>query len=237
MGFFHQTKLLHTNHLEVLLDASDSVSYPNSGSIWHDLTGNGNYAKIGDKVVHTSGSGFDDKFICFNNASASALTDQSIESQTTTAKGQWGSSTFELVYTDRDGNPEPDNSAWGFDNGAVNSNGVRFQGSAAQIWTGASLQTSLSYSESANDFFTHIMMTTDGNDFKIYVDGNLKASNTPSNSHGNANISRYHLNSKLRTVSNNGWDGDYAILRMYSVPFTAQEVKHNFDVTRLRFGV
>jgi hypothetical protein len=50
-------------------------------------------------------------------------------------------------------------------------------------------------------------------------------------------MTRYHLNSDTRTSSNNGYNGNYAICRMYSKTLSAAEIKQNFNSERNRFGV
>ena len=89
---------------------------------------------------------------------------------------------------------------------------------------------------SADTAIQQIVITGDGQTFKLYKNSLLATTQTADVTNAGPDITRFHMNSDTRTSSNNGYNGDYAICRMYNEVLTPTEVKQNYDVNRSRFG-
>ena len=199
-----------------------------NGTTWYDLSGNGYNATVGSSVEFQADKGVSLK--CLNSETNA---NQKIESDSF-GTVTWGNFTFELWFTDN-GSQGGDPSAFGFDNGGVSSYGARYNGTV-QTW----IDSTLDFTGTAADTGTtmcHLAMTGDGQTFKFYINGSLTDTETADETNAGPAMTRYHLNSDSRTSSNNGWNGNYAICRMYSKTLSAAQVKQNFNAERNRFGV
>jgi len=192
------------------------------------LSGNGYNATVGSSVEFQTDKGVSLK--CLNSETNA---NQKIESDSF-GTVTWGNFTFELWFTDN-GSQGGDPSAFGFDNGSVSSYGARYNGTV-QTW----IDSTLDFTGTAADTGTtmcHLAMTGDGQTFKFYINGSLTDTETADETNAGPAMTRYHLNSDSRTSSNNGWNGNYAICRMYSKTLSAAQIKQNFNAERNRFGV
>ena len=199
-----------------------------NGTTWYDLSGNGYNATVGSSVEFQADKGVSLK--CLNSETNA---NQKIESDSF-GTVTWGNFTFELWFTDN-GSQGGDPSAFGFDNGSVSSYGARYNGTV-QTW----IDSTLDFTGTAADTGTtmcHLAMTGDGQTFKFYINGSLTDTETADETNAGPAMTRYHLNSDSRTSSNNGWNGNYAICRMYSKTLSVAQIKQNFNAERNRFGV
>ena len=206
----------------------DNVRFFENGTTWYDLSGNGYNATVGSSVEFQA-----DKGVSLKTLNSELNSNQKIESSSF-GTVTWANFTFELWFTDN-GSQGGDPSAFGFDNGSVGSYGARYN-QTVQTWINSTLDFS---GTAANTGTTmcQLVMTGDGQTFKFYINGSLTDTETADETNAGPAMTRYHLNSDSRTSSNNGWNGNYAICRMYSKTLSAAEIKQNFNSERNRFGV
>ena len=206
----------------------DNVRFFKNGTTWYDLSGNGYNANVGSSVEFQA-----DKGVSLKTLNSELNSNQKIESSSF-GTVTWANFTFELWFTDN-GSQGGDPSAFGFDNGSVGSYGARYN-QTVQTWINSTLDFS---GTAANTGTTmcQLVMTGDGQTFKFYINGSLTDTETADQTNAGPTMTRYHLNSDTRTASNNGWNGNYAIVRMYSRTLSAAEIKQNFNSERNRFGV
>ena len=206
----------------------DNVRFFENGTTWYDLSGNGYNATVGSSVEFQA-----DKGVSLKTLNSELNSNQKIESSsfgTVTC----ANFTFELWFTDN-GSQGGDPSAFGFDNGSVSSYGARYNGTV-QTWINSTLDFSGTAADTGSTI-CQLVMTGDGQTFKFYINGSLTDTETADETNAGPTMTRYHLNSDTRTSSNNGYNGNYAICRMYSKTLSAAEVKQNFNSERNRFGV
>ncbi len=199
-----------------------------NGTTWYDLSGNGYNATVGSSVEFQADKGVSLK--CLNSELNS---NQKIESSSF-GTVTWANFTFELWFTDN-GSQGGDPSAFGFDNGSVSSYGARYNGTV-QTWIDSTLDFTGTAADTGSTI-CQLVMTGDGQTFKFYINGSLTDTETADETNAGPAMTRYHLNSDSRTLSNNGWNGNYAICRMYSKTLSVAQIKQNFNAERNRFGV
>lgn len=56
MAYFHSPRIV-TDGLVSALDAANTKSYPGSGTVWNDLSGNGNNGTLVNVPTFSSGNG------------------------------------------------------------------------------------------------------------------------------------------------------------------------------------
>jgi len=206
----------------------DNVRFFENGTTWYDLSGNGYNATVGSSVEFQA-----DKGVSLKTLNSELNSNQKIESSSF-GTVTWANFTFELWFTDN-GSQGGDPSAFGFDNGSVSSYGARYNGTV-QTWINSTLDFSGTAADTGSTI-CQLVMTGDGQTFKFYINGSLTDTETADETNAGPAMTRYHLNSDSRTSSNNGYNGNYAICRMYSKTLSAAEIKQNFNSERNRFGL
>ena len=217
-----------TKGLVMNLDTADKNSYPGSGTTWTDLCGNGFNATLGSSVSFQTVHGG-----VLRTLNSETNTNQKIESVGSINIAAWNKFTYEIWFKNN-GSQGSDCSAFGFDNGSITGYGARYQGSQVQTWINGTLDFGLSFTASTE--IQQIVITGDGQTFKLYKNSLLATTQTADVTNAGPDITRFHMNSDTRTSSNNGYNGDYAICRMYNEVLTPTEIKQNYDVNRSRFG-
>lgn len=88
------------------------------------------------------------------------------------------------------------------------------------------------------DTWYHLVGTWDGTNNRLYVNGVLEGTGTPTVT-GVPDSGNIHLGGNIAFGGNNGGyaEGEIPIARMYNKALTASEVKRNFDATKARFGL
>ena len=203
-------------------DAAAQRSYPGSGTLWKDISGQGNDATANNSPVFVNQNGgywnfagtnqyFSyDLYSGFDNAYMQSI-DVSVEvwvrigNYSTCCGAYWafGAAQFELAPQSSTTNVYVVSNPWGPVSGGTN----------------------------LDQWYCYTVTHAVGTTFKIYVDGVLNSSHTLSaNTQFTTGVGAFGTN-------NNGsyLEGDIAVVRMYNRALTASEIKQNYDSTKVRF--
>lgn len=219
-----------TNGLILNLDAANSASYPGSGTIWYDISGNNNNASLTSTTYDSANSGS----IVFDGSNSSgAISANTLFNLTQISIGVWFKtpSNFGTQFrallskqsgADRDYNLYASNLLSGSE---VN----RLHYSSARL--GAASSINLNYSQATNTWH-YITLTVDVNGLTVYyLDGVALASF--SGTSGNANSSYPIWIGKADNI----WLGNISVVQLYNRPLSALEVAQNFNAMRGRYGL
>ena len=205
-------------------DAAAPRSYPGSGTLWKDISGQGNDATANNSPTFVNQNGgywnFDgineyftyDLYSGFDNAYVQSI-DVSVEvwvrigSLTPCCGAYWafGAAQFELAPSSSTTNVYVVGSPWGPVSGGTN----------------------------LDQWYCYTVTHAAGTTYKIYVDGVLNSSHTlSSNTQFTTGEGSFGTNNP---ASPSYLEGDIAVVRMYNRVLTASEVKQNYDSTKVRF--
>ena len=205
--YFAATESFPTS-LKMYLDASNTTSYPGTGTTWFDLTSNANNGTINGANFLPSNASFNfdgsNDYISFNQFNISSNNKVTVELWTNPDSSQ-------VAYANM------------FDYGHDGANGFTVQQNASStnnyyIYNTGVLDT---YSITANTW-TQFCFTGDGQNWKIYKNGALVSTRTSSvsaNTTGRTlNIGRW-LGGTARY-----WNGQISKVRIYDTPLSGIEV-------------
>ena len=213
-----------TDGLVLALDASSKRSYVSGSSTWYDLSGNDYNATVESSVSFSStyGGGLT-TLNDLNNANQSIYGSISLSSEYYT---------WEIWFTNN-GSQGADASAFGVkDSGGITSNGFRAQ-PAIQTWIDGSLDVTTTAAATSSP--TQVIQRRSGITFNGFVNSVLSDTDTGDSEYGT--YTSYSMNDRSFTISNNGWNGTYYIVRMYNRALSNEEILQNYDATKLRFGL
>jgi len=221
MGFYRGPKIV-TDGLVLALDAASKRSYVSGSSTWYDLSGNDYNATVESSVSFSStyGGGLT-TLNDLNNANQSIYGSISLSSEYYT---------WEIWFTDN-GSQGADASAFGVkDSSGVTTNGFRAQ-PAIQTWIDGSLDVTTTAAATSSP--TQVIQRRSGITFNGFVNSALSDTDTGDSEYGT--YTSYSMNDRSFTISNNGWNGTYYIVRMYNRALSNEEILQNYNVTKLRF--
>ena len=205
-------------------DAAAQRSYPGSGTLWKDISGQGNDATANNSPVFVNQNGgywnfagtnqyFSyDLYSGFDNAYVQSI-DVSVEvwvrigSLTPCCGGYWafGTAQFEVAPSSATTNVYVVGSPWGPVSGGTNE----------------------------DQWYCYTVTHVAGTTYKIYVDGVLNSSHTfGTNTQFTTGTGTFGTNNP---ISGSYLEGDIAVVRMYNRALTASEIKQNYDSTKVRF--
>jgi hypothetical protein len=217
-----------TNDLLLNLDASNTASYPGSGTLWADLSGNINNATLVNGVAYNSANGGS---LVFDGSDDYAdITSNSLGSATVlTIEGfvKWVSGTGGMFFGFTTYDVWTQSGTLGYNNGGSNVIGI----SAAKV---SSLNLVGNWHH-----YTFVMKSTGLlSTNKIYIDGVDMGVLTPVVAN-DGNIPGLNNNLRLCSWNNGGFHGNmqYANLRIYNRELTASEINQNYNASKSRFGL
>lgn len=209
-----------TDSLLVCLDAGNPRSYSGSGSTWYDISGNKNHATLTSTYAYTSGSHF--KFSAGGVATTPAF------------NGLTNQMSLEVVYRS---NSSDSFSTYGrildwndttISLGSSNTYQLRSWINIGGGRTGEFIINGIGQ----DNLWHHLILFSNGSAGGLYHNGQLVSSTSVS---GNLENSSNYL-----TISNGDsyqFNGDIALVRMYSRGLTEQEIQKNFYATKGRFNL
>ena len=218
-----------TNGLVLTLDAADRNSYPGSGTVWRDLSGNNNNGTLTNGPTFNNSNGgciiFDgtDDNVQLGNASTflptSAIT---VNCWAKTNVVQVYKKIFVTVTAGTQAitgiyfslGPAPYNYYFGI----ITNNGSQLAGANTDPSTST---------------FSNFCGTYDGANIRLYLNGTLLATQSHTGTIINTGIGR------ISGYDNGGeiWDGRVASLSIYNKALTATEILQNYNSTKSRFGL
>ena len=217
-----------TNGLVLALDAAKKDSYPGSGTVWRDISGNGNNGTLTNGPTFNSGNGgsivFDgtNDYISFGSKKTSdfGLTTSNGASMccwlNLTLLSRWtGVFNFWLA-----------NSVCDFGWDIYPSNVLRVWKNSGQNGTFPSLS-------SYNNTWCYYTLTSSSSDLKFYVNDTLILTSPQT---GNINSS----NNNFLTFGDH-WDnpiqGKSSTLQIYNRTLSSTEISKNYNATKSRYGL
>lgn len=245
-----------TNGLVLHLDAGNPASYPGTGSIWTDLSGNGRTFNLfnpsyysfssanggsigftrtmppageaGGYAEHTGSGALAVETYLYNNHTTEIWA--RINDRTPTAYDNTETQSALFVY-----------SGWHsmFYYSSTGLNYSIWNGSSnAQNWTTLSLGTS--GTDIIQGQWFHVAAVRSGNNLSSYINGNLKGTNAINTSNGVGNVTntiRVGMANNSNEVYSWHANANVSSAKMYNRALTAQEIQQNFNATRGRFGL
>ncbi len=210
-----------TDSLTLQLDASNSTSYPGSGTTWFDLAGTQQNITLVNSPTFTSGT---PSYFTFNGSNQRGSGTGVVLSSTTYTKAVW----FYL-------NSYVDNNIVSSDTGG---HYMFFQGGNKMYnghsnWAGFPSNYPSTATFSLNTWYNVALTfnTTDG--MKLYINGNLDSSyttiKTAFTGNGSTNIASYGAGNLL--------NGRIAKVYCYIKTLTAAEVLQNYNADKAKFGL
>jgi hypothetical protein len=210
-----------TDSLTLQLDASNSTSYPGSGTTWFDLAGTQQNITLVNSPTFTSGT---PSYFTFNGSNQRGSGTGVVLSSTTYTKAVW----FYL-------NSYVDNNIVSSDTGG---HYMFFQGGNKMYnghsnWAGFPSNYPSTATFSLNTWYNVALTfnTTDG--MKLYINGNLDSSyttiKTAFTGNGSTNIASYGAGNLL--------NGRIAKVYCYIKTLTAAEVLQNYNADKAQFGL
>jgi hypothetical protein len=211
-----------TDGLVLNLDAGNRKSYPGAGTVWTDLSGNGNTGTLTNGPTYSSSNGGSIVFDGANDYIQTQYTTQ-LNDFTICSWFKNNSSSGYARIADK-------NFDTGFWFGSINS---------PTLWGGGVKQTNNynSITLSTNQWHFLVMVRT-GTSLKVYGDG---ITNTNTTVCGSGFIDTTALS--LGATINDGdgqrdwFTGNIAQISIYNRALTATEVQQNFNATRRRYGI
>jgi len=224
------TPTIVQNGLVLHLDAGNTASYPGTGTIWTDLSGNNNNGTLVNGVGYNSANGGS---LTFDGV------DDYVNVPTTTSIDSCLASdfTYEMWTYLRLG---------GFIYGKIFAKGAYIQttGFNGLGYTTSSKNISFQYGNphisigiatnvTENNWY-HIVITRSGSSFVGYINGIQTHNSTNTTNWSSAYPLRISANSQPTpdTVQQN-----VGVFRQYNIGFTSQQVEQNFNATKGRFGL
>ena len=217
------------------LDAGDVNSYPGSGIIWTDLSGNGNNGTLQNGVGYNSANegslvfdGANDYFVTDNNLDLSDTDKLTIQIII-----KYSSATVEMIL--EQSTTWNSNNAFGV---------VAGQPSGKMQFTDHNQGYNAPRSTNTlNDNNWHFFSVTvdrnqvASNQSLIYVDGAINHTQTSLNADTSGNYSNFPLYIGSRAGSNYFFNGNIAQVLIYKRVLTAAEVQQNFNAGKSRYGL
>ena len=231
MGFSYSPKVV-TDGLVLYLDAANPLSYANGSTKWNDLSRGRNNGTL------INGPSFQDNAIVFDGAN------DYIDLGTPSSIGQLDEITISTwVYIDAfsagaDGFISTDGSPRGWYMGTWNhpntgnTDIVRWL-----VSTDGSTTDALNTSELTRYQWYHLTGTWNSSTMQIFVDGELNASISTTNTTAPLPDPSNSLRMGVRYSLTQFFNGKIAQAKIYNRALTAQEVQRNYQALKSRFGL
>ena len=227
------TDSIVNNGLLVHLDASNTNSYPGSGTNWNDLSGNVNKGILTNGAAYNSSNGGvirldgSDDMINFGNNSTLYSSYNTSFTQEYLIKVLSNAPTNKTIFRVDD---------WSRISVEISTSRIEFLIGYASPVDQLFYNTTINY----NQWYHIVVVWSKLNQQKIYLNGSLVAERTPVISNysgvvgtsGGANLGRGHSNPYHANIN-----ADYAVFRHYNRVLNAVEIEQNFNVLRNKYGL
>lgn len=226
----HDKPHIVTNGLQWCLDAANSKSYPGTGIIWTDLTGNNN-----GTLSNITFSGANNGGMIFNGTSSNVDTNSKFSSIITGT----ASFTIELWVN-------PNSTQVNYVEVFANFDNIIPAGSGIQGTT-TSNQYQFAYGDGASwyfasvfsltpQIFNHLIITKNASYVSTYINGNLiyydnLTASISSNSSFNFKIGSWY------SGGGRFFSGNIPVAKIYNRELSALEVQQNYNALKGRFGL
>ena len=219
-----------TNGLVLCLDAGNRKSYPSSGTAWSDLSSNNNNGTLTNGPTFNSANGGSIVFdgtndnVQLGNASNIISASQSQISVNTWVKTNVVNQYKKILVN--------------VTSGTQSITGIYFSlGPNPEVYFGVTTsggQGAAIYSQQISTTqYSNLCGTYDGSNIRLYLNGNLVATQSLTGTISNTGITRisgYDNNAEV-------WDGNIAQVSIYNRALSASEVLQNYNANKGRFGL
>ena len=234
LGFLTTNPKIITNGLVLNLDAGASTSYPGSGTTWTDLSGRGNNGTLTNGPTYSNGAltfdRSDDIVFCpptnsiignsqstITNIIVFKTTNASNRMYASSLKRTTGASTLLSIDINSD-------------------NGNFSSGRAGFLTSNGANHSWITYNGGFNDGNWHFIgCVVDASGRRLYIDGNLVASDATTLTTASGNTGTYTLGGFV--TSNILFGGSIALSLIYTKSLSTSEIQQNFNALRGRFGI
>jgi hypothetical protein len=212
----YYTPSVVTSGLVINLDASNTSSYPGSGTTWFDISGNGYNVTLTNGPTYSAGGG---GYFTFDGVDDYGVLNM-----------PWPA-TMTVAYWIKLPTTPPTNY-----NRIFGSNGYRFEMALGYYYTPTNNWRSFSYNGIGDPLtgWTYVVWAQSGNTASMYVNSRLNAPNYPLNTtSGTGNLIRLgssYINSEFLNMN-------IADFKVYNRTLSAAEVMQNYFAQKSRFGL
>ena len=246
MGTFYNSNIV-TDGLVLCLDAANPRSYPKSGTIWNDLSGNNNHGTLVNGPTFSSSNGGSIVFDGSNDSvNISLNTSISVSSSASSSSlYQWTVMAFyksNNILTDINSS-NPRHTIFAFNDSTFTNNGwyyldlelwndsyVFFNGNGTSSPQGAYVDSSRGSNNTGS--FNLATLTINGNTISVYHNNALFRSTRNST----ASMSSQYIKLGHRGIDNL-LSGSIAAFYVYNQVLSSSEIIQNFNATRGRYGI
>lgn len=216
---------LLTDGLQLYLDAGYTLSYPLAGTKWSDLSGNNNDGLLNNVTYNSSVDGC----LSFSSSSSSYI---SFSAVTNLPNGNDNYTITTWIYPTSLG--DKGIIGWGNYSNTNEANILKLTSTGiVNSWQGNDLSATTVVTTSA---WHNIVVTFDGTDRKIYLDGIMVGSDQPGSSHNVTTTS--NLTVGVGNLSNlNYFDGLISNIYVYDIALDIEEIFENLVSQSGRFSV
>ena len=206
-----------TNGLILNIDAGNMASYPGTGTVWTDLSGNGNNATLVNGPNFNSANGGSIAFDGINDFARIAGDATSLSSLTTYSFDIWLKASYagNKVILEK----------------GVNSKMIIQPDTSNSIWYGDAKMAPINSSTIFNGLWKNYSIVQSSTNTMLYINGSLIY--TASGGNSAANNSDILLMARSAAYPQAGNIGSF---KVYNRVLSASEVLQNFDSTKERFG-
>jgi len=218
------------------LDASALDSYPTTGTVWSDLSGNGYSATLVNSPTYSTSNG---GLIIFDGVNDNVtILNSSSQYNFGSSNGAYA---FWFKTTTTSGAPFMAYNCCSYIQGSVNSSGYFSITLRDDGCNGVTATTSIAYNDNIWHYYVGQRV---GNSAYVYIDGVLRASAT--GTLGNINISNANIllanaaTNTCPTYTPNGeglWAGSMGAFHIYNRALDVTEITQNYNVQKTRFGL
>jgi hypothetical protein len=229
---------IYTSNMILLLDASNSVSYPGSGTVWADISGNNNNFNILSTAYNSSGvkyMDFNGSYGCAKNNADIALTDATGVTYCIVTRILNNSSNWRTLTRGYNGDHQVIIEAGAWNIGMYDNDGGAFLG------TGYSQQSLPNYN-TANWIMMYWRWQSSSPFYQLsYNDtpGTIRGSITNAASRYNrgfGSLGAYHNGDSNPANASQYW-GDIAWFATYNAYLSDAQLLQNYNAVKTRYGI
>ena len=228
------------NGLITYLDAANFKSYPGSGTIWSDLTGNGNNGTLTNGPTYSTTNNGSIVFDGVNDHSIFPVNFFSWPSLTTITISLWfrSNQTTGGTLFGQQSSTNPSSAP----NGYVPVIYLRSDGfiRVEPFWTNSTTNNILSTSALNDNRWHNVTTTYNSGTNQLFIDGVFNSQRTGLSFFNYTTTYYYILGAgvaEARSLGTNYFSGSISNFKMYNRALTEAEIQQNFNALRGRFGI
>jgi hypothetical protein len=225
-----QAPAIVTGSLKLYLDAANPSSYPGSGSVWTDLSGNNNHATLINNPTFNIGNGGSIYANGNNQYAISSYAGSATDSYTYSVwfKNDNYSEPKYLLTRGRDG----EGNGWSLQV-QINAIGIATASVVPTVPSTVGLVANGTTTLALNTWYNITAVWTAGQSIKVYVNGILEGTTNTSGTSLRTSTSGWVIGSVATSIITSG---NNAVAQVYNRVLTDAEIITNFNAVKSRFG-